>query len=269
MPEFNDILGEEQIKKNLGFDGVNPDIEAVTYACYVMDHSGSMGGPVDEGDENSPTKDKMAIENFNEHLAVLKKDADEDMQVLVSIVEFDDEIKNPVVNKDVNTMEPEKHYWLGGTTALYDAIAYGIHVVKTNMEKDPREDKAAIIVVQTDGWENASTDYNKEENGRQRIMDKIKELENSGNWTFVFLGAKIDEKVATELGINSGNLNIAAGNVRSAQAAYYASTQGMGDYLKARKRGMTQTMNFFDTKVEAKNKDEDEDEDYEKYGKFI
>jgi hypothetical protein len=251
MTDFNDVLGEDEIKKNIGVESTNLDIEAVTYACFIQDHSGSMGSRINHHDLSSPKKSEMAVENYNEQLAKLKKEADETMEVIVSVIEFDDEIKCPIENVNINTLEPIDDYWVGGTTALYDAIALGIHVTNTKMDSDPREDKAAILVIQTDGFENASSDFHGEE-GRKRLKELIETMESKGNWSFTFLGEGIDKKQAEEmgggLGVATANIMYSASNQDSIKHSHEVTQDGLGEYMTMRKAGDTQTKAFYKDK---------------------
>jgi hypothetical protein len=208
--------------------------DSVTYIGFVQDHSGSM-------DANK----KLAIDNFNEQRAKLLKEDDETMDNLVTIVEFDDEIHCNIDNMPISEVKEMNQWWVGGMTALYDAIAFCINNIRFKMENDKRKDKAVLIVIQTDGAENSSSDF-KGEDGRLRINKLINELEETKLWTFVFLGENIDKEVAINLGFKTGNfLSHKSGN-DNVKSAYYASTQGLTDFMKARKIGETQTYNFFD-----------------------
>lgn len=208
--------------------------DSVTYIGFVQDHSGSM-------DVNK----QLAIDNFNEQRAKLLKEDDETMDNLVTIVEFDDEIHCNVDNIPISEIKEMDKWWTGGTTALYDAIAFCINNIKSKMKKDKRKDKAVLIVIQTDGHENQSSDF-KGEDGRLRINKLINELEETKLWTFVFLGENIDKEIALDLGFKVGNFLSHGSGDDNVRNAYYASTQGLSTYMKARKKGETQTYNFFD-----------------------
>jgi uncharacterized protein YegL len=213
--------------------------KGVTYACFVRDHSGSMA----ELATKDKLKKELAMSNFNEQLAKLKADADDSMEVRVTVIEFDNECQCNIENEDVNEIKPLNSYWTGGMTALYDAIALGIHKVKQSIDKDEREDKAAIVIIQTDGLENASSDYHGNK-GRAKLKDEITELENSGKWTFVFLGENIDKDVAMDIGVSSQN--VISFQTKDSQHVYSVTADGLGDFMKLRKAGKTQTKAFYE-----------------------
>ena len=86
-----------------------------------------------------------------------------------------------------------KEYFVGGCTALYDALGNTIHSFE---HKDT--DKVLYIII-TDGYENASREYNK---------DDIKKLiKGQNNSEFIFVGADIDSYSAgSEIGIKRDNI---------------------------------------------------------------
>lgn len=209
------------------------EANAVTYIGIVQDHSGSMdfGG-----------RSELALSNFNEQRATLLKEDDETMDNLVTIVEFDDQIHCNVENMPISEVKKMKNWWCGGMTALFDAIAFCINNIKEKMSKDKRENKAALIIVQTDGLENKSTDYAGEK-GRLAINKMINELEDTGIWSFVFLGENIDKEVAIEMGFKDQN-TMSCDSLGMA-AAYNCNSRGLKSYMGVRKAGGTQTMSFY------------------------
>ena len=208
--------------------------DSVTYIGFVQDHSGSM-------EDN----EKLAVNNFNEQRAKLLKEDDETMDNLVTIVEFDDDIHCNIDNMPINEVKAMSKWWTGGMTALYDAIAFCINNIRLKMDGDERDDKAVLMVIQTDGQENQSTDYAGGA-GRIKLNNLINELEETKLWTFVFLGENISKELATNMGFKSGNFLSHKSGQGNVGRAYFASTQGLDTYMKARKVGQTQTMNFFD-----------------------
>ena len=213
---------------------------SVTYICFVQDHSGSM-----------TSKIQLAINNFNEQRAKILKEDDETMDNFVTMIEFDDEIHCNVDGEPIADIPEMKDWWCGGMTALYDAIAYGIDRMQRKLDNDPRKDKAVLVVVQTDGDENSSSDYEGEE-GRQKIKAKIDELEATKIWSFAFLGENIDEEIAKAMGFKVGNIMSHGSGDEVVAQAYHMSSNGLDTFMKSRKRGQTQTMNFY-----SKNDSED------------
>lgn len=85
-----------------------------------------------------------------------------------------------------------------GTTALYDAVGYGIDSLGAKLKALPEAERPnkVLVVILTDGMENSSQEYT-----RQSIYDKITQQRTIYNWEFVFLAANID---AFDTGISIG-----------------------------------------------------------------
>ena len=203
--------------------------DKVTYVCFIMDHSGSMLG---NGED--------AKSNFNEQIATLQKETGE-METLVTVVEFSNGYKVVTENEKVQFVKKMDKYPCNGMTALYDSIAAGINEVQLAMDKDQRKDKAALVFVQTDGYENCSTELKGEE-GRVKIQELIKGLEATGIWTVVFLGENIDQSFAADMGVLGGNTI----NFDSYKTANIQTVNSISGYYAGRMRGETQTTNFYD-----------------------
>lgn len=137
------------------------------------------------------------INGFNEYVSSLKDDKSDDASL--TLIQFDTSYNVRYANKpvarvadlNVDTYVPD------GMTALYDAIGRAINELSRSDGSHERK----LVVIMTDGQENASREYD---------FDKIKALiekkQESGNWTFVFLGAGIDEFSGRKLGIPTGNV---------------------------------------------------------------
>jgi uncharacterized protein YegL len=167
--------------------------------AFVIDMSGSMGRIRD-----------AAVEGANTYIKELQDDEGADTTRL-TFVAFDNLYE--IWHKD----EPIKNvpfvgdeYQPRGGTALYDAIGKTI----AEMDAAGRKDEKHLVVILTDGFENASVEYPSGEVGRKMLADVIKAYEDRGNWTFVYLGAN-DANVKT----TASALNIPVGN-----AAYYSAS---------------------------------------------
>ena len=116
---------------------------------FILDKSGSMNG-----------LEKDTIGGYNKLLEEQKLLPGD---VTVSTVLFNDAIEvihDRVSIKEVNAIT-ENEYYVGGVTALYDAVGQSIdHIGKQLFETDEnsRPSKVMIVIV-TDGMENASREY--------------------------------------------------------------------------------------------------------------
>ena len=102
-----------------------------------------------------------------------------------------------------------------GTTALYDSCGK----IMTKAEDDNA--KKTVLVVMTDGYENASHEHT-----QASIKAKVKAFEDK-KWEVVFLGANFDavETVSGSVGVASGKtMNINASNLRATMDSFAASS---------------------------------------------
>ena len=176
--EYDTVCGgipTEQPKNNL------------TEIVFILDRSGSMAGL--EAD---------TIGGFN---AMIEKQKKESGKALVSTVLFDHE---SIVLHDRKPLEEisamtDKEYQVRGSTALLDAIGGAIHHIGNIHKYARREDvpERTIFVITTDGYENASRNYDDE-----RVKEMIRRQQDRYGWEFIFLAANIDAvKTAARYGI--------------------------------------------------------------------
>lgn len=144
-----------------------------THLLVVVDRSGSM----------ATIKEDM-IGGLDAFFAEQAKD---EGVTLVDYVQFDDSYE--VVFEDVPVAEAKAQLEPRGMTALQDAIGKGATDLGKKLAALPeaRRPGNVIVVVVTDGMENASREWNAE-----GVKALIKEQEEKWNWTFTFLGANMD-----------------------------------------------------------------------------
>lgn len=112
-------------------------------------------------------------------------------KALVSTVLFDDEcevIHDRVPIEKIEKMT-DKQYYVRGCTALLDAVGGAIKHIG-NIHKYAREEdrpEKTIVVITTDGMENASRKYS-----REKIEKMVKKQQKKYGWEFIFIGANID-----------------------------------------------------------------------------
>lgn len=161
----------------------------LTELVFIMDRSGSMSGL-----END------TIGGFN---SMIEKQKAEPGEALVSTVLFDHQtqvLHDRAKLADVKPMTRED-YFVRGSTALLDAVGGAIHHIG-NVHKYAREEdrpEKTLFVITTDGMENASRRYTRED--VKRMIERQKE---KYGWEFLFLGANIDAvEAAGSIGIGA------------------------------------------------------------------
>ncbi len=159
--------------------------KGLTEMVFILDKSGSMSG-----------HERDTIGGFNSMIEAQKR---VDGEAFVSTVLFSDRSKVLHDRKNLQDVLPltEKEYYVGGNTALIDAIGDAIHHIQ-NVHKYAREEdipEKTVFVIMTDGYENASRRWSSD-----NVKRIIAEQEKKG-WEFIYLGANID---AVETGRSFG-----------------------------------------------------------------
>jgi hypothetical protein len=166
-----------------------------TYYHIILDQSGSMHNCI-----------SSTINGFNEQVQVVQslQERYTEQELFMGLTRFNHDVLQTAFAASPNliqTLTPAT-YRPSSSTALYDAIGLTVQRLLRYLNgelKDPST--TVVIVILTDGHENASTIFS-----HQNIQSMIKELEQTGQWTFSYLGATIDAvKVAESLNIKSSN----------------------------------------------------------------
>ena len=149
----------------------------LTEMVFILDRSGSMAG-----------LEQDTIGGFNGMIERQKKEPGE---ALVSTVLFSSSSAVIHDRVDIRKVEPmtEKQYYVGGCTALVDAIGDAIHHIAL-IHKYAREEDVpehTVFVITTDGMENASHRYTSDE-----VKAMVKKEKERYGWEFLFLGANMD-----------------------------------------------------------------------------
>ena len=149
----------------------------LTELVFILDRSGSMAGLEDD-----------TIGGFNAMLEKQKKQAGD---CTVTTVLFDDhyELLHDRIPMSGITPLTDKDYYVRGCTALLDAIGRTINKIgsaQKHTADDERAEKVLVIII-TDGHENASREY-----GNELVKTMIERQKERYGWEFLFLGANID-----------------------------------------------------------------------------
>ena len=161
----------------------------LTELVMILDRSGSMGG--------------LESDTIGGYNSMLKKQREEDGEVLVSTVLFDDrsEVLYDRVPLEKMPQMTEKEYYVRGCTALLDAVGGAIHHIGNvhNYAREEDRPEKTIFVITTDGLENASREYSYD-----RVKKMVEQQKEKYGWEFLFLGAKIDAiETAGRFGISA------------------------------------------------------------------
>ena len=168
------------------------------HICFVLDESGSMYNSIDD-----------VIGGFQKLIDEQK--GEKNGECIISLYRFSDTVKKDYIGKPVDEVS-KLIYSPGGCTAMNDGVGTAIDEIGkwlSDMDESERPSKN-MIVIMTDGQENASKEYNFD-----TVKAKIKHQEEKYSWTFVYMGTNLqDLKDANRLGIKmrsvSGSRNITA-----------------------------------------------------------
>lgn len=168
------------------------------HICFVLDESGSMYNSVDD-----------VIGGFQKLIDEQKRE--KNGECIISLYRFSDIVKKDYIGTPVDKV-PKLDYSPRGCTAMNDGVGTAIDEIGkwlSDMDESERPSKN-MIVIMTDGKENASKEYTFD-----IVKEKIKHQEEKYSWTFVYMGTNLrDLKDANRLGIKmrsvSGSRNIAA-----------------------------------------------------------
>lgn len=160
----------------------------ITEVVFILDKSGSMSG-----------LESDTVGGFNSMLAKQRK---EEGEAFVTTVLFSDTCVTVHDRESigaVKNMTPDD-YFPAGCTALLDAMGDTVKHIETVHRYIRKEDvpQKTLFVIITDGMENASRRFSKED-----VKAMILQKEELG-WEFIFLGANMDAvQTAANYGIRA------------------------------------------------------------------
>lgn len=166
------------------------NVDNFTEIACILDRSGSMYGIVND-----------AIGGFN---SFLKEQREAEGHANMSIYLFDNEYEILVENKDVKEVEDLNSTTFSprGSTALFDSIGKTVINLENRISEMEIKPEKVLVVILTDGGENASSEFT----DKSSIKDIIERKRSEGNWEFLFLAANQDAfEEARSFGMSSGN----------------------------------------------------------------
>jgi uncharacterized protein YegL len=186
-----------------------------TDMTVLLDRSGSMQSIKDD-----------TIGGFNEFLKTTQK---EQPEATISLVQFDSQGYDRVIDaKPLTQAEPmtDATFQPRGGTPLIDAMARTILEtgVRLATMTDAERPGKVIFVIITDGLENASKEYT-----REQVMKMVEHQRDVYKWDFIYLGANQDAIAeAATIGIP---MAAAASYTGNNTRAVYATVGGMANWV--------------------------------------
>ncbi len=149
----------------------------LTELVFILDKSGSMSG-----------LESDTIGGFN---SMLQKQQAVEGDCLITTVLFDNDYELLHDRTDIRAIKPitEKEYFIGGSTALLDAMGKTINKIakaQRHTAEDYRPGKVLFVII-TDGEENSSREYT-----AKNVKALVEQKKTEDSWEFIFMGANID-----------------------------------------------------------------------------
>lgn len=193
----------------------------LTEMVFILDKSGSMSG-----------LEQDTIGGFN---SMLKRQKKEEGEALVTTVLFDNnyELLHERLNiQNVNFLSQEE-YFVGGSTALLDAIGRTISRISKSISESSEQFRPGkvIFVIITDGMENSSKEFT-----FRKIKDMIELKKSKYAWDFIFLGANINAaETALNLGIDEERAANFCPDSEGTMLNYKVVSEAVSNFRKGKK----------------------------------
>jgi hypothetical protein len=206
------------------------------YVGISRDHSGSMHGIA-----------LAAGRDYNDNIASIKEGAIEHgIDTIVSVVKCGAgrpaRVVREVINSNVQVLEAiaDGDYIAdGNSTPLFDSVGDLIEQLQAVPDAADPEVSFVVMVI-TDGEENSSQKWS-----GSSISRKIKELQATDRWTFVFRVPRGGKRSLINYGIPEGNILEWEQTTRGVQAASVATRTAVKDFYAARATGVKSTDKFY------------------------
>ena len=216
------------------------------YIGFSRDHSGSMRSIA-----------RFAARDYNDNIAAVRDASLKNNQdTIVSVVECGygrtDSVRRVITNSSVTqlTSISESAYEADGHgTPLFDSVGELIELFQSVPDaNDPNV--SFLVMAVTAGAENASRKYN-----ARTIAEKIRQLQATDRWTFVFRVPRGHARSLAALGIPAGNILEWEQSQRGVEQATAATREAFTEYMTARSTGVKSTQTFYTNLQNVSSKD--------------
>lgn len=179
----------------------------------------------------------QTINGFNEQVSKIRELQQQypEQELSIGLTTFNHEVyehfyqsRPEMVNQlSTNTYRPD------GSTALLDAVGLSTkHIEELLKFQSVNTDTTVVVVILTDGEENASKFYTLKD-----IKAMISRLQETGKWTFSFLGANLDSvDVAERMSIKRQNSAVYS-KANMEGGIFSKLSSSMDSYLDKKRKG--------------------------------
>ncbi len=205
----------------------------INYIGISRDHSGSMYSLA-----------KAAATDYNETIQLLKESVDDTQDTIVSVVNCGTDrwptVSIDVLNTPIQRVNKLNSYSANATgTPLFDSVGQLIDIFESIPDIN-NPDASFLIMAVTDGEENASKNWS-----NSRLTQKIKELQLTDRWTFVFRVPKGYKTQLIRTGIPEGNIFEWDQTAAGVEQATNITKNAITEYYSGLKSGVKSTTKFF------------------------
>ncbi len=187
----------------------------LTELVFILDKSGSMYN--------------LATDTIGGYNSLLEKQRKVEGECTITTVLFSDQYALLHDRIDIRAIRPitDKEYSTGGMTALYDAVGRTLSKIENaqvHTAEDYRAEKVMVVII-TDGYENASREYD-----AAQVKSLIERQKEKG-WEFIFLGANIDSvSTAANIGISADRAVDYVPDKQGTELNYDAMSRAVSSY---------------------------------------
>jgi hypothetical protein len=199
-------------------------LQAYTHIAVILDRTGSMESIRDD-----------TIGGFN---AFLRQQQAEPGKATLTLVQFDSQDPYEVIHRfqPIGDVPALTHatYVPRASTPLLDALGRGINDLEKSLAELKEADRPAkvIVAVVTDGQENASREFRKDQ-----VEKMVKEKTCRDGWQFVFLSADLAAIAdAMAVGIQAGSALLYEKTGRGTAGAWACYSEEASAYRSGRKK---------------------------------
>lgn len=206
------------------------------YVGISRDHSGSMRSIA-----------RAAARDYNSKVVSIREASQtNNLDTIVSVVECGygqtSLVRRDVVNSSAMALEQinESKYQANGTgTPLWDSVGELIEIFE-NVPDYADKTVSFMVMAITDGEENSSRKYSS-----QKIVDKIRELNATDRWTFVFRVPRGYGRRIAQMGIPAGNIQEWEQTEAGVAIAAKRDAEAFTTYFAEKSQGITSTSKFY------------------------
>lgn len=203
------------------------------YIGFARDHSGSM--------RSIAQAERI---DYNDQLATIQAAATQHNQdTIVSVVTIgvgaSPTVGREVVNSNVSVLKPLGSYQADASGTPMIASVFELIDILSRVPDAADENVSFLVMVTTDGQETQARSRGPE------LARRIKELQATDRWTFVFRVPRGGEAQLRQLGITGVNVFEWDQTQKGVQASTQANNEAFTEYFSGRSKGMKSTKKFY------------------------